>query len=415
MSTAHSPTGEAGLDAVAERARTLLQLGRPEAAERELRGALVRDPLHVVSHSLLALALISRGAVDEAIAEAGEAVRLAPDRWYPHYMAGQVLYYAERPDEALRAAQAALAIDHGQAQIWELLARLHGEREEWPLMAETARRGLALDPHDSRLVSFLAVALGELGDREQALAVAVDAVRLDPEDPLAHLVHGRVSLAFGSARDAARAFREALRLNPGLDQARELLVVALKRRNPLYRAVSRLPGTLGSRRVLALLPMAPPLIAVFVVIAVAHWAMWVAESLVTLRLARGTYTRLLFRRGELRSAVLCGAVLAGGTALLVLGLALSHPLTGVAGAALLALVTPIQEAAYTASPLARKILTGWAGALALVIAASSALSALWPAGRIPASIPLLAMWAGLGTIWVAVAVRRLFGRVSYDL
>ncbi|MET8333333.1 tetratricopeptide repeat protein [Streptosporangium canum] len=401
-------------DAVAERARTLLRMGRAEAAERELRGALAVDPLHVVSHSLLALTLVTRGAVDEALTEAGEAVRLAPEHWFPHYMAGQVLYYADRPDEALRAARAALAIDLDQVQIWELLARLHGEREEWPLMAEAARRGLALDPHGSRLVSFLAVALGELGDREQALAVAGDAVRLDPEAPLAHLVYGRVLLAFGSARDAARAFREVLRLDPGMDQARELLVVALKRRNPLYRAVSRLPGSLGSWRVLALLPLISPLIAIFVVIAVAHWAMWVAESLVTLRLARGAYNRLLFRRGELRSAVLCGAVLAGGTALLVLGVTLSHPVTGVAGAALLALVTPIQEAAYTASPLARKILTGWAGALALVIAVSLALSVLWPA-RIPTGVPLLAMWAGLGTIWVAVAVRRLFGRVSYDL
>ncbi|MFD8527601.1 tetratricopeptide repeat protein [Streptosporangium canum] len=400
--------------AVAERARTLLRMGRAEAAERELRGALAVDPLHVVSHSLLALTLVTRGAVDEAIAEAGEAVRLAPEHWFPHYMAGQVLYYADRPEEALRAARAALAIDLDQAQVWELLARVHGGREEWPLMAEAARRGLALDPHDSKLVSFLAVALGELGDREQALAVAGDAVRLDPEAPLAHLVYGRVLLAFGSARDAARAFREVLRLDPGMDRARELLVVALKRRNPLYRAVSRLPGSLGSWRVLALLPLISPLIAIFVVIAVAHWAMWVAESLVTLRLARGAYNRLLFRRGELRSAVLCGAVLAGGTALLVLGVTLSHPVTGVAGAALLALVTPIQEAAYTASPLARKILTGWAGALALVIAVSLALSVLWPA-RIPTGVPLLAMWAGLGTIWVAAAVRRLFGRVSYDL
>ncbi|SFI87994.1 Tetratricopeptide (TPR) repeat [Streptosporangium canum] len=400
--------------AVAERARTLLRMGRAEAAERELRGALAADPLHVVSHSLLALTLVTRGAVDEAIAEAGEAVRLAPEHWFPHYMAGQVLYYADRPEEALRAARAALAIDLDQAQIWELLARVHGGREEWPLMAEAARRGLALDPHDSKLVSFLAVALGELGDREQALAVAGDAVRLDPEAPLAHLVYGRVLLAFGSARDAARAFREVLRLDPGMDRARELLVVALKRRNPLYRAVSRLPGSLGSWRVLALLPLISPLIAIFVVIAVAHWAMWVAESLVTLRLARGAYNRLLFRRGELRSAVLCCAVLAGGTALLVLGVTLSHPVTGVAGAALLALVTPIQEAAYTASPLARKILTGWAGALALVIAVSLALSVLWPA-RIPTGVPLLAMWAGLGTIWVAAAVRRLFGRVTPDL
>ncbi|MFG1751115.1 tetratricopeptide repeat protein [Streptosporangium sandarakinum] len=393
-----------------ERARTLLGLGRTEAAERELRGVLARDPGHVVAHCLLALALISRRAVDEAVAEAGEAVRLAPDHWYPHHTAGQVLYYADRSEEALRAARAALAIDHGQAQVWELLTRVHADREEWALTAEAARRGLALDPHGSRLTGLLAVALGELGDRAGALAAASDAVRLDPESPSAHLVYGRVHLAFGGARDAARAFREVLRLSPGADQARELLVVALKRRNPLYRAVSRLPGTLGGRWMLAL-PLIPPLIAVFVLIAVAHWTMWVAESLVTLGLARGSYTRLLFRRGEVRSAALCCAVLLAGAALLGAGVALSLPATGTAGAALLALVTPVQEAAHTAAPRARKVLTGWAGLLASTAAVSPALPALWPALQRPENVPLLAVWAGLGTIWVAAAVRRLLGRV----
>ncbi|MGV9536219.1 tetratricopeptide repeat protein, partial [Streptosporangium sandarakinum] len=172
--------------AAVERARTLLGLGRTEAAERELRGVLARDPGHVVAHCLLALALISRRAVDEAVAEAGEAVRLAPDHWYPHHTAGQVLYYADRSEEALRAARAALAIDHGQAQVWELLTRVHADREEWALAAEAARRGLALDPHGSRLTGLLAVALGELGDRAGALAAASDAVRLDPESPSAH-------------------------------------------------------------------------------------------------------------------------------------------------------------------------------------------------------------------------------------
>ncbi|MEU9832637.1 tetratricopeptide repeat protein [Streptosporangium sp. NPDC048047] len=401
---------EDGPAAAVERARTLLELGRAEAAERELRGALALDSGHVVAHCLLALALISRRAVDEAVAEAAEAVRLAPGHWYTHHTAGQVLYHADRSEEALRAARAALAIDHDQAQIWELLTRVHGDREEWPLMAQAARRGLALDPHGSRLAGLLAVALGELGDRAGALAAASDAVRLDPESPAGHLVYGRIHLAFGAARDAARAFREVLRLSPGADHARELLVVALKRRNPLYRAVSRLPGGLSARWMLAL-PLIPPLIVVFVLVAVAHWTMWVAESLVTLGLARGSYTRLLFRRGEVRSAVLCSAVLLAGAALLGTGVALSQPVTGTAGAALLALVTPVQEAAHTAAPRARKVLAGWAGLLALTIAVSPALPALWPALQRPESVPLLAVWAGLGTIWVAAAVRRLLGRI----
>lgn len=406
MSTANSHG--AGLGSVAERASTLLRLRRPEAAERELRGALARDPQHVVSHALLALALISQGAGDEALTEANEAVRLAPDHWYPHCVTGQVLFYAHRPSEALHAAQTALAIDQTQMQVWELLTRVHVDLREWGPATQAARQGLALDPHNSLLASFLAYALGSLGDKEQAMSMAADAVRRDPESSLAHLVQGRTALAFGEPRDAARAFREVLRLDPSMDQARELLVTALKRRDPIYRALSSVAGGYkGSWRLVALLPLIPPVFAVLILIALLHWAMWVAEALTTLRLSRGSYTRLLLQQRELRPAVLSCSVLVGGSALLALGVIVSHAVTVAAGVALLALVTPVQEAFHAGSPLARTILGGWAGLLALTITLSLALSVLLSATDPMISIVILAMWAGLATIWVATAVRRI--------
>ncbi len=380
----------------------LLEMRRPADAERELRGVLAQEPQHVTAHSFLALALVQQGDVAEGVAEAHEAVRLAPDQWLTHYMAGQVYQHAGRPDEAMAAINVSLALEPEYAPAWELLARAHLGKGEWPQTAEAARRGLALDPQDSDLVSLLALALTKMGDEEQATAAAAHAVRLDPESPTAHLAYGRAALAFGDPRRAADAFREVLRLAPGFDEARDLLVAALKDRNPLYRRLARLRGVFrGGRRLVFLLPAAPPLVVFFILVAVLHWAAWVAEAWTTLRLARAKATRLLFSDVEARVAVLCCCLVAAGAALLALGGTLGLSAVGTAGVGVMALVTPVQEAVHTGSARARTVLYAWTALLGLAVAVSMVLTAPTTA--------LLCVYAGLATIWVAAGVRRVLG------
>jgi cytochrome c-type biogenesis protein CcmH/NrfG len=391
-----------------ERARTLLELRRPADAERELRGLLAQNPQHSAAHSFLALALLEQGNPADAVTEAYEAVRLAPDHWFPHYVAGHVHYRERRPDLAMAAVQAALALSPEHVPTWTLLARTHMLTGHWREMADAARRGLAIDPEAAEPASLLALALVALGEAEPAKAAAAQAVRLDPDSATAHLVYGRAALAFGDPREAADAFREVLRLDPGFDQARELLVAALKRRNPLYRWLARFQSRFrGGWWLVFLLPAVPPVIIVFVLIALLHWAAWIAESWTTLRLARAKATRLLFEGAESRVALLCCCLPALGAALLALGIALGHDALGTGGVAVMALVTPVQEAAHTGSARARAILYGWTGLLGLAVVASVALGSVGPA--------LLSVYAALATIWVAAGVRRLFRKEQAPL
>ncbi|WP_158088782.1 tetratricopeptide repeat protein [Thermoactinospora rubra] len=386
--------------ALVERARVLLELRRHADAERELRGALALDPQHARAHALLAIALAEQRMLPEAVDEAREAVRLAPDHWFSHYAAGRVYHRAHRPGDALAAARAALALVPEHAPSWELLARVHIQAGQWPQAADAARRGLAVDPERATLAGLLALALTALGDAAQARAAAARAVRLDPESALAHLAYGRAALAFGDPGEAARAFREVLRLDPGIDQARDLLVAALKQRNPLYRGLRRLRGRFfGGWWMALLLPAVPPLVAVLVLIALLHWAAWVAEAFATLRLARARSTRLLLDGVEARVAGLCCGLLSAGTALLVPSVVFEQEAIGTAGMAALALITPVQEAAHTGSARARAVLYGWAGLLGLAVVLAAVLPSV--------TVAVLSAYAGLATIWVAAGVRRL--------
>ncbi|MFC4011958.1 tetratricopeptide repeat protein [Nonomuraea purpurea] len=385
-----------------QRARTLLSMRRPADAERELRGVLATDPNHATAHCILALALVQQGGNTEAVAEAQEGIRLAPEHWFPQYTAGQVYYRLRVADSAIASAEASLALEPEETATWELLARANLLKQDFPRVVEAARRGLAIDPQDSDLVSLLSLAHTNLGETGPAMAAAAHAVQLDPESATAHLAAGRAALAAGEARRAAEYFREVLRLDPGFEPAREQLVDALKQRNPLYRLLSklRLRFFCGWRMVL-LLPVAPPLVLVFVLIAVLHWAAWVAESVTTLRLARAKATQLLFENAESRVAMACCAIVVAGVALLALGIGVGHDALGMAGVAVMALVTPVQEAAHTGSARGRVVLYGWTALLVATTVTGAVLD-------VP-TVALLSVYAGLATIWVAAGVRRLFG------
>ncbi|MFI6788117.1 tetratricopeptide repeat protein [Nonomuraea sp. NPDC050383] len=385
-----------------QRARALLELSRPADAERELRGVLAEAPEHATAHAYLAVALDAQSRGAEAVAEAHEAVRLAPEHWFTHYIAAQVHRGANRLPEAVAAARASLALSPEEALTWEVLARAHLQAGQWREAAEAAGRGLAVAPEESDLASLLALALSSLGDAAQARETASRAVALSPENPLAHLAYGQAALAAGDPGEAASAFREVLRLNPGFDTARGLLLTALKQRNPVYRVLSRLRERFFGRGWLVLLlPAMPGLIAAFVLIALLHWGAWVAEAFTTLRLARGKTTRLLFASGDVRQAALCCGLPVAGAVVLTLGAVTGLEAVATAGGAVMALVTPVQEAAHTGSRRARKLLYGWSVLLAVAVAASVPLSS--------APMALLTAYAALATIWIAAGVRRFLG------
>lgn len=396
-------TGTGAADA-AGRARTLLQLRRPDAAEREARGALARDPQHPEAHAMLALALSALRRADEALAEANEAVRLAPDSWLPHYVAGHVLLNAGQARAGLPAAWAALRVDPGKAVVWKLVTRLHLKLNECWLAAQAAHRGLTHDPEDSDLASLQSLALADLALAPGAATLAAQAVRLNPEEPLAHLAVGHAALVAGDPGTAARAFREALRLDPGNEHAREWLVIALKQRDPVYRSLYQALRGFGKQRLR--LPLA--LWAVlFIVLAAANWALWTADAVQTLRLARDPSHRRLLHHRQVRAAWLSAAAVAAGFAALAAG-----PLTGragiaSAGVALAALVTPIQETGSGTAPPGRMILGGWAALLTLATAALVVLSAVSPDAA-PLGVPV-ALLAVL-TIWPARWVRLTANR-----
>lgn len=179
--------------------------------------------------------LAELGRYDEAAGELGYAIALDPADPEPSIMLARVHLAAGRPAEALAAAET---------------ARAAGRPAAAPAAAETApaaagpvptaalvTRGLALidlrrfrdaaqvadeilvrSPDDPYAQRSGAAILAESRNGQQALNAAWRGVELAPQDASAHLVLAVVAARLELFDVAERAYREALRLDPQLDE-----------------------------------------------------------------------------------------------------------------------------------------------------------------------------------------------------
>lgn len=202
--------------------RELVNGGRSDLAERELRAYLSQMPASGAAHALLAMALIQQHKRKEALASAREALRLEPLHPWSLQAMAVVQVRSGRRAPAERAAREALAHAPHEPALHALLCaallnrawgRPFGRRlREEALRAADA--GLAVDPGDAECLRMRAQALMHLGRVDEAREAAQVVLRAAPGDVASHTVKGVVEIAAGDAARGRTHLRDALRLNP---------------------------------------------------------------------------------------------------------------------------------------------------------------------------------------------------------
>jgi tetratricopeptide (TPR) repeat protein len=220
-----------------ERAWAALSRDRHDLAEREFRLVLTEDPDDAYSHAGLALSLCHQERFDEAEREVKLAIGLAPDVDFCHYVHGTILRDRNRPGEAAAAAEEAIRLDPEDADNRFLLAGIRGQQERWEDCLACADAGLAIDAEHDGCTNLRALALTQLGRKDEASATIAGALERSPENSMTHANQGLALLHRNDPTSALDHFREALRLDPSNDFAREGLLTALKARNPVFRVL----------------------------------------------------------------------------------------------------------------------------------------------------------------------------------
>ncbi|MEV4627881.1 tetratricopeptide repeat protein [Micromonospora sp. NPDC049523] len=170
------------------------------------------------------------GRYDDAVAELGYAITLDQASVRAWTMLARVQLAAERPEDALAAADTAVAVSTATAAVpgaapdWAapLVARglalvdLRRFKEAAEVADDLLRRG----PADAYAQRSAAAILADARNGQPALNAAWRGVELAPREAQAHLVLGMVAARLNLFDLAERAYREALELDPELAEAR---------------------------------------------------------------------------------------------------------------------------------------------------------------------------------------------------
>lgn len=223
-----------------QRAQLLLQQQRFDLAEQELRGLLSEDSQQAELHSLLALCLVNDPSrLKEATDEAELAVGLAPDIPFVHYVLGRVFLVRNRTDEARQAAEEAIRLDPYDAEHFGLLSQIELVAGQWQKSLNAAEQGLTIDAEDDLCNNLRSISLERLGRSSEALDSARKTLSRSPDNAMSHVSFGWAALSAGDYRQAQESFREALRLDPMNEAARDGMINALNSRSFVFRAIYR--------------------------------------------------------------------------------------------------------------------------------------------------------------------------------
>ncbi len=164
-----------------EKARHLTLQGRYEQAEGELRAELAESPLSGAAHAFLSRCLGLRKRRKEALAEAEEGARLAPDLSYAHYMLGLAYRDCDRLEEAEAALREAMRLDPRDVDQLASLAWVQGLRHDRRAALATCEQGLKIDPEHVTCLNYQGHFLRWLGNIKQSEITLRTALRLAPD------------------------------------------------------------------------------------------------------------------------------------------------------------------------------------------------------------------------------------------
>lgn len=218
-----------------QRACLLYQQSRYDMAANELRLALTQEPNRADYHALLALCLAEQEKFDDAAEEAKRAIGLGPDMAFTHYVMSRVMLERNRLSEARGAIEEAIRLDPEDADYFHQLSVVELNARKWQAALDAADQGLQINPEHVGCTNLRVRALAQLGRKTDADAAVEEALQRAPENAFTHANRGWTLLEQSNPTKAMEHFREALRLDPTMDWARQGIVESLKAKHFIYR------------------------------------------------------------------------------------------------------------------------------------------------------------------------------------
>jgi tetratricopeptide (TPR) repeat protein len=201
------------------------QVDRASCGIAAFEAALKLEDQNWEAHYNLALAVLRKGDRARALRELQTAIQQNPDSVSSRFALGTVFEDEKKLGDAEEQFRTALKIDPHFTQAAIRLSEVlisEGKPQASVACLEDAVKQ-ALPDQAAPVKAALGIAYAESGEMEKAFASLKDVVNAQPDSPDAHFTLGLLYSREGQNKDEERAvteFREALRLDQGMDPAR---------------------------------------------------------------------------------------------------------------------------------------------------------------------------------------------------
>ena len=149
------------------------------AAEQHFKRALELNPNYANAHNVYASYLMTRGRVDESIAESNRARELDPFSLSISAQRGFLLENARRYGEAIEQLRAVIAMDPNHYQAYWLLGHTYAANQQFDEAVAAAEKAVALSGRTPGALGMLGLAYGLAGRKAEAMKILNELLELN--------------------------------------------------------------------------------------------------------------------------------------------------------------------------------------------------------------------------------------------
>ena len=222
-----------------QRAQILLSQSRYPEAIKEIRKGLTEQPNEPFMLAMLAQAYLANRDFKQGLEAAEMAISQNVESPFLFLILGKAQFYNKRVAEAKVTLREGLSLDPAESDFFYWLGQIDFYEEKWEMALDAANQGLALESEDVPLLNLRTQALIKLNRQADAQVTVDDALHRNPENSYSHANKGYSLLHSGDLDASLAQFKEALRLDPTNDFAREGLKEAIKGKNIIYRGIQK--------------------------------------------------------------------------------------------------------------------------------------------------------------------------------
>lgn len=202
-----------------EEASSLFAAQKFEESLSRVNQALDVDPALLPALTLKArLAMAARNA-DVARDALLQAVRVAPESWYAHFLLGFHYHLQNDHHEALQSLERARRLNPKQSQPHLYLGLTHETLGDTKRAGESYRQAIKLEESSRQLQAETLLTLARMllltGEWDECGRLIDKALAVEPESRDVHYELARLLMKKGDAANAVRAGEKALSLPPG--------------------------------------------------------------------------------------------------------------------------------------------------------------------------------------------------------